>query len=349
MQTLARYSIDPVDLHGLPEPELAELARLRQVLEREWVPEDPPTPVDTLVRRWRPRVDSQWRTDFTARDADGTLVGSASVVGERHDPPNAHLCWSYVGVEPTHRRRSVGRALLTRLVASAGEQAGTTREPLLVGGTSDRVPAGAAFLGAVGATPGLAKRVSQLDLAMVDRAQVAAWAALDPAGYRLERVGDVLPPHLVAPYIEAANAMNDAPHGDIAFGDWRETEERVREREAWRLEAGLRTRLAIAIHKPSGAGAGFTAVAYDPRVPHLVRQMGTGVVQAHRGHALGLWMKAVVLQGLIEEWPQAKFVRTDNAHVNEHMLAINTQLGYRYAWTEVLWQLPLAEARRSTR
>jgi len=29
------------------------------------------------------------------------------------------------------------------------------------------------------------------------------------------------------------------------------------------------------------------------------------------------------------------------------MLAINTQLGFKHAWSNTLWQLPLAEARTS--
>ena len=72
-------------------------------------------------------------------------------------------------------------------------------------------------------------------------------------------------------------------------------------------------------------------------------------MQAHRGHKLGLWMKAVMLERILRERPNAKFIRTGNANVNEHMLAINTDLGFRQAWSNTIWQLPLAEARTSLR
>ena len=86
---------------------------------------------------------------------------------------------------------------------------------------------------------------------------------------------------------------------------------------------------------------------YDPRVGHVVQQSGTGVTTAHRGHRLGLWMKAVMLERIIAERPNAKFIRTGNANVNKNMLEINTMLGYTHAWSNTLWQLPLAEARTS--
>ncbi len=60
---------------------------------------------------------------------------------------------------------------------------------------------------------------------------------------------------------------------------------------------------------------------YDPRVPHLVWQQGTPVTDAHRGHRLGLWMKAVMLKRILEERTQARFI--------------------------ALWQLTLADARKA--
>ena len=86
---------------------------------------------------------------------------------------------------------------------------------------------------------------------------------------------------------------------------------------------------------------------YDPRVPHLVWQQGTPVTDAHRGHRLGLWMKAVMLKRILEERTQARFIRTGNANTNAQMLAINTQLGFRPAWSSALWQLTLADARKA--
>jgi GNAT superfamily N-acetyltransferase len=127
--------------------------------------------------------------------------------------------------------------------------------------------------------------------------------------------------------------------------DFTVTEEMIRNRERWLRETGLQRRAVIAVDESTGDGAGFTDVVYDPKEPHVVQQGGTAVVAAHRGRQIGLWMKAAMLVQLVGEWPKAIFVRTSNANVNEYMLAINERLGFRYAWTSTIWQLPLAQAR----
>jgi hypothetical protein len=53
------------------------------------------------------------------------------------------------------------------------------------------------------------------------------------------------------------------------------------------------------------------------------------VVRDHRGHRLGLLLKAGMLLWLAETEPQLESVDTWNAESNDHMIAVNEQLGYR--------------------
>src|SRR5438876_60876 len=80
---------------------------------------------------------------------------------------------------------------------------------------SDRVPAAEAFARAIAASPGLPMKLNQLVLADVDRKQLAEWAKIDTQGYCLERADNSVPKALVQPYLDAANAMNDMPKGEL--------------------------------------------------------------------------------------------------------------------------------------
>lgn len=340
----AGYRIEAVDWPTAPDALLEQAARLEQTAQKERVPEDPVNPTEVIVQRYRLKPPSEWRASFAAFDGSDRLVGTGGTGYSTTDPGNAHVRWCGVTVAPEHRRKGLGRAIFRRLAESVDGQ----REDLLfISHTSSRVPVAEAFARALGADPGLPMKTNQLVLADVDRAQIADWARLSPAGYRIERIDGRVPDELMAPYIAAANGMNDAPRGDIAFGDWTVTPENQREREDWMRGAGFEWWCLVAVHEVTGEGAGYTEVQYDPRVAHLIWQQGTATVKAHRGHQIGLWLKAAMLERILAERTNARFIRTGNANVNEHMLRINTQLGYKLAWQSTLWQLKLADARKA--
>ena len=191
-------------------------------------------------------------------------------------------------------------------------------------------------------------KMNQLDLGKVDRATVAEWARAIPEGYRLERIDDTVPEQFVKAYIQASEGINDMPRGDIPFKDWHLTEAQIRQRESFFKQAGLTWWLLLAIDAETGEGVGFTEVEFNPLDPHAIQQEGTAVVVAHRGHSIGLWLKAVMLERILAERPDSHFIRTGNANVNAQMLAINTKLGFTYAWQSTLWQLQIADARKAT-
>jgi len=343
MKTPTGYTLAETDLATASDEQIAEAARLLQAQNHERVPEDPLTPIEVIAQRIRASTPNQWRATFAARDASGKLVGSSFVGWNKNEPENAHARWTEVNVLPAHRRKGIGTALYRAAVEACLGQAD---DLVFFGQTSDRQPSGGAFAKAIAASAGLPMKLNQLTIADVDRAKLAEWAKIDPNGYRLERADNVVPRALIQPYLDAANAMNDMPKGDLRFAHQKFTEEQLHERESWLKQAGMEWWLVVAV-AANGEGAGFTEVQYDARQGHVIHQGGTGVTTSHRGHQLGLWMKAVMLERILRERPAAKFIRTGNANVNEHMLAINTQLGFKQAWSNTLWQLPLAEARTS--
>lgn len=73
--------------------------------------------------------------------------------------------------------------------------------------------------------------------------------------------------------------------------------------------------------------------------PEIAYQWATIVESAHRGHRLGMLLKAASLQLLLRELPAARTLNTWNAAVNSQMISINEALGFQPVerWTE--WQL----------
>ena len=320
------YTIDRVVPKDLSENEQIALARLFQRMSHEILPEDPERPIEAILPRLRASVPNEWRGRVRARDAKGNVVGFGGTNRSLNDPENAHVAWTEVSVHPDHRRKGLGRTILADLAAQAE---GQHPELLFMGMTNDRVPSGEPFLTAMGATAGLPMKTNQLALASVDRAQLIDWAKL------------------VAAYVQASDGINDMPKGDLKMGDWKLTEEQIRDRESWFKQTGIQWWLLVAIHDATGEGAGFTDVTYDPKQPWVIWQQGTAVTRGHRGHGLGLWMKAVMLDRIMRERPEAKYIRTGNANTNAQMLGINTQLGFRMAWQSTLWQLPIADAKKA--
>jgi RimJ/RimL family protein N-acetyltransferase len=52
------------------------------------------------------------------------------------------------------------------------------------------------------------------------------------------------------------------------------------------------------------------------------------VIRQHRGHRLGLLIKASMLEWLATEEPKLERIATDNAATNKYMIAVNETLGY---------------------
>jgi hypothetical protein len=94
----------------------------------------------------------------------------------------------------------------------------------------------------------------------------------------------------------------------------------------------------VAREKASGALAGHTVIAVDEERPAIGDQHDTAVSRAHRGHRLGLLLKAGMLLWLAEVEPQLETVDTWNAESNDHMIEVNERLGYRVMGREVQFQ-----------
>ncbi len=333
------YAIERVDFATANDDLMAQTVALEHVLDAEALPEDPPRPAELIAARFRVTSTMSERQQWGAF-ANDRLVARAALF-RNLTASNAATRDVDIAVHPAHRRRGLGRALLTVCVGAIDD----AQSRLLEGWTGTRVPAGTAFAERIGATGGLHMRASQLDLAKVDRALMREWASIDPAGYRIEWIIGDTPDHLMDNVIDALRAINRMPREGLEMEDWEFTPEIIRDGERVMKERGREGWFVLAIHQ-SGASAGFTDVSFDRRFPSVIQQRGTAVVPEHQGKGIGKWMKARMIEKIVAKLPEARYIRTENAGSNAPMLAINVKMGFRPAWENTIWQIPLAEAQR---
>jgi GNAT superfamily N-acetyltransferase len=293
---------------------------------------------------------------FVAR-VDGAVV--ARGVYETQADEASDYAWLQVQVHPEWRRQGIGTALADTLERLAEQEGRTTQVVYAVSpdGPGERIPAPTGF----GSLPAGNPEVRFL-LAR---------------GYRLEQIerGSRLPldgnETPIRRHLESALAKagpDYAVHYWIGRvpGRWREDVALLYTRmstdaptagleepeDVWSVERLLdheeaqagsrRTTLTAAVeHLPSGHLAGFTELGVPAELERPVMQEDTLVLKEHRGHRLGLLLKAANLLHLASVQPGHPSVITFNAEENRPMLDVNeaigfVPIGYEGAWKRVV-------------
>ncbi|MER7458959.1 GNAT family N-acetyltransferase [Micromonospora sp. NPDC126480] len=253
-----------------------------------------------------------------------------------------------LAVHPEHRRRGVGRALLAYAVEVAREH-GRKRlfgdTVVALPGGPARPEAGGAFAAAAGAHAALTEIRRRLDVAAVDHAVLDALLAAareGATGYRVVGWPGPVPEEHVADVARLESRMNtDAPIGDLELEAENIDAGRIRAVEEVLEARGRRHYHYGAVHEATGRLVAWTMLDVSSRSPWHAWQQTTIVDPDHRGHRLGLLVKIENLRYAMAHEPELRAVDTWNAAVNEHMIAINEQLGFRPVdgWTD--WQLTI--------
>lgn len=323
--------------------EYAALAVLLDRLHGERDPDDPLVPLEERIRRWQtipPHVVQQnWTVAHPERP--GEIIAYAQLTFQRVEH-NRHAADFSIGVAPEFRRRGLGSRLLTPLVAAA-EPEGRT---LLLTATHSTVPEGEPFMRRLGATMGLPLHINQLDVRDVDRELLRRWqerARERASGFELVVWEGRVPDEHVKAFVELQGAMNLAPRGDLRLEDFHVTPERFRLHEQAEGARGDRRWRIAARERSNRALVGYTEVIWHPNRPELLQQGDTAVMPAHQNRGLGRWLKAAMLEKVVRERPEVRFVRTGNAYVNEPMLKINQELGFRPYRSIYIWQIEVSQ------
>ncbi len=261
----------------------------------------------------------------------GKAVGAALLGLPLRD--NLTLAEPEVFVRPDDAHRGVGSALLSTL-DEASKAAGRTSQLLYIEGpTGSDGTSGTVFAEKHGFTRRMTEisRVQRppFDLDGIARAEEAARP--HAADYRIITWRDRAPDEYVDEYARLEGRMStDAPLGALDYEPEVWDAARIRTSEQRRERMHRSTWVAAAL-APDGDMAGVTEITVSRDSDVSGFQDATIVDPRHRGHRLGLLLKAANLRQLLADRPGVQTVWTWNADSNVHMIAINETLGYRVA------------------
>jgi GNAT superfamily N-acetyltransferase len=319
-------SLDPADKESLRRWHAAALTTHRHDL-----PESPFWTADDAVAVIRPDDPEERFVPVVAEDADGSVVGTGIVFVPLLD--NLEKASFVLGVDPGHRGRGVGDVLMAHVleVVRAEGRAVVLGEGNLPVDHDEHHPVRrfAARHGFSLANTEL-RRMLRLP---VPEATIQSWlddAAAHHEGYHLATYVDELPAELRPSLVALLNQLAvDAPTGEIEFEAGAMTEEMYDENMRRRVATGRRVFETVAVR--DGVVVAHSTLSVPPgdeEMPHL-NQWGTFVHRDHRGHRLGLAVKAANLRAVQRLHPERTLVTTTNSPANAPMVAINELMGFR--------------------
>jgi GNAT superfamily N-acetyltransferase len=278
---------------------------------------------------------SSRRLAWLASDADGVPLGSAFLrlftkAGQEH------LAEIEIAVHPDGRRQGVGGLLLDAAVAAARSEGRRS----LVAQAGDGAP-GDHFLAARGFRRVLALTYARLPLPDVDLDRINGIAQHPHPGYKLTHWDGAVPPALARTFADSRRAMDDMPMEETDYGTVVWDVERVLSAAEAVAKRGELLHTVAAVDHSDGSIAGFSELVVPGDGRGDGRHYGTGVLPEHRGHGLGLWMKAESIRQARMRHPELGGLLTDTADSNAPMLRINDALGYRPTHKAVEYQLTL--------
>lgn len=256
---------------------------------------------------------------LVAREGEA-VVGVALADFPERD--NVETAYGEVWVPPELRRRGYGTALAERLELRVAEDGRARVLTETLRGIDLETSSGREFMLARGFRPDTTNVQREL------RLPVECPPAEPSDGYELVAWRGLPPRNWLDQYAHLRALLNqEAPSGETQLeNEYWDADRLVLEADQWKRQR--RTSQTVVAVASDGTLVGHTQLLF-PVDSTEVYQWDTLVLPGHRGHGLGLAIKRQAMHEAADLLEGRRRVVTWNDSQNDHMIAVNEELGYR--------------------
>lgn len=171
------------------------------------------------------------------------------------------------------------------------------------------------------------RELFELQLDQVNKARLEAWSVAEQDDQITVVTESELPHSLMREFYALISELTESvEYKSRLFDGGMLSPEKIKLRHQGYERKGA-TYLALLLAR-KGELIGYTEILIEAGTPHVAHQNMTGVKKAYRGRGLGKRLKALMIQRLLQEYPDISLIKTAVHIKNTPSQRLNRQLGF---------------------